>query len=181
MSNTNNISFISRSQFQKEKKRNVKLTHYYYVKQGINTGRRPELVGGGLVRSVGGWSEVLALRRRKESHAFDSRVLGDSDFVQELTSDLDDVIKMNLRISRQRIDLEELCDRVCKKKHVSLSELISGSRRRELVNARRIVSWTAVHELGYSGAEVARHLGVTNSCITRFLSSGEKPDIEGVL
>ena len=162
-------------------KRVRKNNYYHYVKQGVNTGRRPELVGGGLVRSVGGWSEVLALRRRKERHAFDSRVLGDSDFVQELTSDLDDVIKKNLRISRQRIDLEELSDRVCKKKHVSLAELISGSRRRDLVNARGIISWIAVHELGYSGAEVARHLGVTNSCVTRFLSSGEKPDINDVM
>ena len=126
-------------------------------------GHRPELVGGGLVRSLGGWSEVLALRTRKERHAFDSRILGDSDFVQEIKADLDDMIKKNLRVSGQRIDLEELCDRVCKKREVLLAELLSGSRRGELVKARRIVSWLAVNELGYSGAEVARHLGVTNS------------------
>ena len=162
-------------------KRDRKKKYIRYVREGINAGRRPELVGGGLVRSLGGWSEVLALRGRKERHAFDSRVLGDSDFVQELKSGLDDILKKNLRISGQRIDLKELCDRVCKKKDVSLAELISGSRRRELVNARKIVSWIAVRELGYSGAEVARHLGVTNSCITRFLSSGKKPDIEGFI
>lgn len=162
-------------------KRVCRRNYYKYVKNGIDAGSRPELVGGGLVRSLGGWSEVLALRTRKERHAFDSRILGDSDFVQEIKSDLDDIIKKNLRISGQRIDLEELCNRVCDKKNVSLSELISGSRRRELVNARRIVSWVAVHELGYSGAEVARHLGVTNSCVTRFLSSGEMPDIDGIL
>jgi hypothetical protein len=62
--------------------------------------------------------------------------------------------------------------------NVSLSKFDSVSRRRALVNARRIVSWLAVHELGYSRAEVARHLGVTNSCITRFLSLGEKPETE---
>ena len=162
-------------------KRVRKRNYYKYVREGIDVGRRPELVGGGLVRSLGGWSEVLAFRRRKEGHAFDSRILGDTDFVQEIKSGLDDMIKKNLRISGQRIDLEELCDRVCKKKNVSLAELISGSRRRKLVNARRTVSWIAVYELGYSGADVARHLGVTNSCVTRFLSSGEKPDIEGVI
>ncbi len=161
--------------------RDRRKNYYKYVVEGIDLGRRPELVGGGLVRSLGGWSEVLALRTRKERHAFDSRILGDSDFVQDIRTDLDDKIKKNLRISGQRIDLEELCDRVCKKRNVSLSELLSGSRRREPVNARRIISWLAVHELGYSGAEVARHLGVTNSCITRFLSSEEKPDIEGII
>jgi len=158
-----------------------KKNYYHYVKEGITMGRRPELVGGGLVRSLGGWSEVLALRRRREKHAFDSRVLGDSDFVQEIKSDLDDMIKKNLRISRHRITLEALSDRVCRKNNVSSAELMSGSRRHELINARRTVSWIAVHELGYSGADVARHLGVTNSCVTRFLSSGKKPEIEGVI
>jgi len=124
---------------------------------------------------------VLAVRNRKERHAFDSRILGDSEFIQELKTDLDDMIKKNLRISGQSIDLQALCDRVCKRRSVSLTELLSGSRRRELVNARRIISWLAVHELGYSGAEVARHLGVTNSCVTRFLASAEKPDIEGIM
>ena len=40
---------------------------------------------------MGGWSEVLAMRSRKEKNAFDSRVLGDSDFVQELKFNLDDL------------------------------------------------------------------------------------------
>jgi chromosomal replication initiation ATPase DnaA len=91
------------------------------------------------------------------------------------------MIKKNLRISGQRIDLKKLCDRVCKKEDISLAELISGSRGRVIVNARKIVSWAAVHELGYSGAEVASELGVANSCVTRFLSSGVKPDIEGLI
>ncbi len=62
-----------------------------------------------------------------------------------------------------------------------MGELCSGSRRREIVKARKIVSWIAVSELGYSGAEVARYLGVTNSCVTRFLSSAEKPDVNDIM
>lgn len=147
-----------------------------YVEEGIDAGRRSELVGGGLIRSLGGWSEVSASRARKERHAFDSRILGDSGFVNEIKSELNDTMKKNLRVSGQQIDLEELCKIVCIKNKTSLSELCSGSRRREIIKARRVVSWLAVCELGYSGAEVARHLGVTNSCITRFLSSGDKPE-----
>jgi len=104
-----------------------------------------------------------------------------SESVQEIKTDLDDMIKKNLRVSDQRIDVEELCNRVCKKKNISKAELLSGSRRREPVKARRIISWVAVHEVGYSGAEVARHLGVTTSCITRFLALEEKPDIVGII
>ena len=32
-----------------------------YVKKGIDKGQRPELVGGGLIRSKGGWSQVKSL------------------------------------------------------------------------------------------------------------------------
>lgn len=34
-----------------------------YVKRGIDLGRRPDLTGGGLVRSVGGWATVRSMRR----------------------------------------------------------------------------------------------------------------------
>ena len=45
------------------------------------------------------------------------------------------------------------------------------------MEARGIVSWIAVRELGYSGADVARYLGVTNSCVTKSVSSEKKPDM----
>ncbi|OEU60051.1 MAG: hypothetical protein BBJ57_08035 [Desulfobacterales bacterium PC51MH44] len=35
-----------------------------FVKKGIDQGRRPDLVGGGLIRSLGGWSAVKALALR---------------------------------------------------------------------------------------------------------------------
>jgi hypothetical protein len=38
-----------------------------------------------------------------------------------------------------------------------------------------------VRELGYSGAEVARYLGVTNSCVTRIVTSGTKPPVEELI
>jgi predicted transcriptional regulator len=46
------------------------------------------------------------------------------------------------------------------------------------VEVRRVLSWIAVKEFGYSGAEVARYLGVSNSCVTRAVLSGEKPEIK---
>ena len=117
-----------------------------FVKKGIDVGRRPELVGGGLIRSLGGWAEVLALRARGERQVSDQRVLG-----------------------------------VCDVDGVSIGELRSGSRRREIVNARGVFSWLAVRELRYSGAEVARFLGVTTSCVTRAVSSGKEPKIKRYL
>ena len=152
-----------------------------YVRKGVRRGRRPELVGGGLIRSLGGWSEVIAFRKRGEKQMADQRILGDSDFVCGVVSGLDDFIKKNLRLSGQRKDIAALAKEVCKRYDISAGELESGGRRHAVVKAREVVSWIAVRELGYSGADVARYLGVSTSCINRLISSGKKPDVRDLV
>ena len=52
----------------------------HYVEVGMGQGRLDELTGGGLIRSVGGWSEVKRLRRMGKDHVMsDERILGDSE------------------------------------------------------------------------------------------------------
>jgi hypothetical protein len=59
--------------------------HYRaFVAEGVRQGRRPELQGGGLVRSAAGWAAVRALRRGREAYAADERILGGSDFVERI-------------------------------------------------------------------------------------------------
>jgi hypothetical protein len=50
-----------------------------------------------------------------------------------------------------------------------------------VVEARGLISWIAVRELGSFGADVARYLGVTNFCMTRFVASGQKPDVDDLI
>jgi hypothetical protein len=53
-----------------------------YVGEGVEQGRREDLTGGGLIRSLGGWSEAKRLRGRCREHVMsDERILGDSEFV----------------------------------------------------------------------------------------------------
>ena len=158
------------------KTRSGKSNYLKFIQQGIELGSRPELVGGGLIRSLGGWAEVLALRGRDEKQVSDQRILGDGEFVATVLSEIDDLGKMNLRLATKKMDLSSFAKRLCKVRGVSIGELRSGSRRHEIVEARRVFCWLSVKELGYSGAEVARYLGVTTSCVTRAASSGEKPE-----
>jgi len=130
---------------------------------------------------MGGWSAVLPSRRRNEREVADQRILGDGEFVKQVISGFDDLVKKNLRLSRQRIDIKALAKKkVSERYNVSIGELRSGGRRRAVVKARRAMSWIGVRELGYSGADVARYLGVTNSCVTRMISAGEKQDIDDI-
>jgi REP element-mobilizing transposase RayT len=55
-----------------------------FVRDGIDHGSRPELVGGGLVRSHDDWSQVVSFRRKGDSVSSDARVLGGSEFVDRI-------------------------------------------------------------------------------------------------
>ena len=133
-------------------------------------------MGGGLIRSTGGWAEVLSARRRTVMQVFDQRVLRDDDFVKRVLTEANTFTKENLRLGDKSVALPALAARVCAVHEVSLGELRSGSRRREIVEARQAFSWLAVKELGHSGAEIARYLGVTTSRVTRTISQGERPE-----
>ena len=146
-----------------------------FVEEGIAQGRRTDLVGGGLIRSLGVWAEVLSVRRRKERQAYDQRVLGDDEFVKRVLSEANDLAKENLRFRPNSMVLPSLAERVCRVQEVSLGELRSGSRRHEIMETRRVFSWLAVKELGYSGAAVARYLEPVPSFLSiDFIEGGGK-------
>lgn len=106
------------------------------------------------------------------------RILGDGEFVQSVLSQMDDLGKENFTLATRRLDLPTLADKVCNVHGILLGELGSGSRRHEILEARRILSWLAVKELGYRGAKVARYLRVTTLCVDRAVSSGQRPKRE---
>jgi chromosomal replication initiation ATPase DnaA len=81
---------------------------------------------------------ILGARKQIGSHRRVS--LGDSEFVQDVISGLDDLVKKNLRLSGQRINMAALAQQVCQNYNISLGKLRSGSRRREVAEARGSIS-----------------------------------------
>ena len=45
---------------------NARRFYSEFVKKGVSEGKRPELVGGGLIRSLGGWVAAKALKGTKD-------------------------------------------------------------------------------------------------------------------
>lgn len=160
---------------------NARRAYYRFIAAGLSMGRKPELVGGGLVRSRGGWSEVTALRRRGDQSACDPRILGDGEFMYAIVGQMEERVRQNLRFSQSKPEIGYVCRHICDAYDVSAGELCSGSRRRPVVMARGALAWVAVRELGYSGADVARYLGVSTSCITRSVATGHPPDVGALL
>jgi chromosomal replication initiation ATPase DnaA len=96
--------------------------------------------------------------------------LGDGEFVEKVIEEWDEVGRANLRLSQVRKSLSLLAQQVCENWRVTQEELRSGSRRQVVLKAREEFAQMAVKGLGYSGAEVARYMGVTGSCVTRIVA-----------
>jgi len=152
-----------------------------FVSDGIALGSRPELVGGGLVRSLGDWSQVVSLRRKGEAASSDARILGGSAFVDRLLSEMEKQESETLRMWPGKSDLPTLLARIAKGEEVEASAIRSGVRKREVVRARKMLCQIAVRRMGYQGAEVARFLGVSTSAANRLVSQKELTENERYL
>ena len=155
------------------KRRKAVEKYEQYVQEGVSLGKRPQFVGGGLIRSLGGWSQVLSLRRKGDKIASDERVLGGDEFIQNLMSEAEEKEKQTLRLGREVPDLPSLAKRIVRGAGVEERELCSGIRKRGVGRARRLFCQLAIGKMGYSGAQVARFLGVTTSSVNRLAVSEE--------
>ncbi len=141
-----------------------------FLKGGIAKGRRPELVGGGLIRSLGGWSEVKSLRRHGEGRLTDERILGSGDFVMKILQGADDKLKKQFSADERREKMNKVIKKICKKEGVNISELESGSRRGRVSEARSQIVCRLVETYGIPLAEVARHVGVSTSAVCKIIT-----------
>jgi REP element-mobilizing transposase RayT len=140
-----------------------------YVKKGIGEGRRPELVGGGLIRSQGGWSAVKAMRRSGGRELSDERILGNGEFVERILKEADAKIRYQLPVKEHNEKIDEWIAKICKDEKVFLEELTGGSRRKEVSRVRGQIAIGLVKEHGIALAEVARRIGVCTSAISKII------------
>ena len=140
-----------------------------FVEAESRIGKKSELTGGGLIRSLGGWSEVKALRKRGEQQLGDARILGDGDFVKEVLDQAEYNVKCQLStLDRKRCAVVEV-QRQCEARDVSIVLLQSGSRQSGLSRLRKEVADTLVREYGLSLAETARLLGISTSGVAEIV------------
>ena len=128
-------------------------------------GRRPELVGGGLIRSLGGWSRVLSLRGKGERVEHDSRILGGGDFVKEILREADKRLRRQMKNKKEKDSIDRVIKKMCTEAGVKEEELRSGGKRRGVTKVRGEVASYLNKEMGLSMAEIARNLGVGTSAI----------------
>lgn len=151
-----------------------------YIKKGIDLGRRPELVGGGLIRSLGGWDEVKKIRLSgKDRIKSDQRILGESDFVSDILSESEGQFSRKYRLKNLGYDFEKVVDRVSILFQVEKDYIIGRGRQKDRVMARDLLCYWSVVELGMSMVDLARKFNITPAAVSFAVQRGEKMVKEG--
>jgi putative transposase len=141
-----------------------------FVKKGIEQGARPDLQGGGLVRSAGGDKRGLLGRKREGREWGDERILGSGDFVSEALSKAGEEWESQ---TGPRPPLEALIEAVAEIFEISSQQLKSRSRKRSIVDARSVFARIAVRNHGYKGTEVSQALSFSLPSVSRIVENGE--------
>ena len=145
--------------------------YHAFVLAGLASDAQPDLDGGGLRRSAGGWENLTHLRAGRERWRFDERVLGSSAFVERV------IASAPLPAPRPRgaealVIVERLCQHVALHCGVGAAEIRSRSLRRPVVTARAIVSHCAVTHFGLTLTATAAALSVSRQTVLRGVTAG---------
>jgi putative transposase len=157
-----------------QRKTGARRNYREYVGEGEEQGRRPELVGGGLIRSLGGWEGVQGLGRWRGRFKGDERILGESEFVGQVLKASGEGMERRYGWRAKGIDLDRIIGRVGEIFGIKREEMKGGGKDKKEVAARSVVSYWAVRELGVSVTEVARRLGVTQPAVSQAVRRGAR-------
>ncbi len=152
-----------------QKEADAKKSYRDFVEKGIARGNRPDLTGGGLIRSMGGWSVVKSMRNSGVKEKGDERILGSGEFVSEMIKNAEGKVKRQLPAMELQKRIKDEIENHCRKESVPAETLQSGSRRSPLPKLRREIALKLVNEFGVSLAETARQLGISTSAVAQVL------------
>ena len=148
-------------QFDDDEKKARKKYHDF-VTDGIALGRRNELVGGGLKRR-------MTLSGPHDYEPYDERILGSGDFVEEVWQETENP-QPDPQIPPS---LEEIIEQVSAFWGIPADSVRQGSKQRQISNTRGVVCFIAVRVFGYTGADLTKHIKLSESGVVLAARRGE--------
>ena len=154
--------------------KNARKRYLKFIIKGMNQGRRPELTGGGLLRSVGGWSSLKAMRSLNIRVKGDERILGSGEFVEKVLKRANEKLELQATYEARGITFDTLMDLVSNHFGIASSDLVTNSKVVPISKARAVLCYLCVRKLRISGAEVARRLNISPSAVSKAVLRGQK-------
>lgn len=154
------------------------LAYRQFLRDGWSQGRRPDLEGGGLLRSVGGINNALQLRRLGKRQMNDVRILGSGDFVERILREADQEENLQAHM-RKQWTLPALTQAVCAFYEIPSERLAQSTRQRSVSNARAVLSCVAREWLGIKGSRLQRLLGLSSAGLSKGYEKGRELLVDG--
>ncbi len=145
-----------------------------FVSSGVKAGRKPELTGGGLIRSVGGWRALKSLGNMGIHFKSDERILGDSDFAEKVLGDAAEEMEHRYHLKAEGYDFDTVAKRVSDIFNMKVQRILSPGKQPDRVMARSVLAYWAVRELGISETSVGKQLSLSQSATSRAVQRGEQ-------
>ena len=153
----------------------ARMAYRSYVEKGITLGKRPELVGGGLIRSLGGWDEVKKMRLGGQDRIkSDQRILGESEFVNDVLLESEKQFARKYRLKSLGYDFERVVERVSEIFQLKKEYITGKGRQQDRVMSRDLLCYWAAVELGMSMVDLARKFDLTPAAVSCAVQRGEK-------
>lgn len=149
-----------------------------FVADGVSQGKRSDLIGGGLIRSSGGWKKVLQNREASLESAGDERILGEGSFVEEVLRQTEEAFARRSDPLLQGVTFDELLKAAANHFDLKPEDLLHPGKQPLRVNGRSLLCFWAVRELGMTASTVGRKIGLTQSAVSRAVQRGEALSIE---
>lgn len=140
----------------------AKLEYEKFVKEGLNI--KEDFMGGGLIKSIGGLGAVLM---SNEKQMFDERILGNSDFVNNVLEQLEQTDGKK----RYFKDLNDLLNKLSKYYKVSCEDILK-TKIKEVRLARIALVYFANEYLGISATSVGKLMGITQAASSMLKKKG---------
>ncbi len=155
-----------------EDTRRAKNNYLRFLKDAKNKSSSINIAGGGLIRSHGGWENVKELRKEHIYCIGDERILGSSDFVENVLRFDDLGIDRREGLARKGWNLEKLALSICDQTGVTQEQLRSKARKGSLSEAKSMFCYLGSVELGFSLREVADYLFISQPSVSAWVKKG---------
>jgi putative transposase len=161
-----------------EKKRIARTRYRVYVEKGILDGKRPDLTGGGLLRSTGGWAVLKGLRKVGIRVKGDERILGDSDFVKNVLKSAEEELEQKYDLKARGYDFDRVAQRVAEVMEIETERVTAFGKSPQTVKARSLLCFWAHRKLGMTTIEIGRRLNISQSAVSRSSMRGQQIERE---
>lgn len=103
--------------------------------------KRQDLTGGGLIRSLRRWTNVIAMRKANLFQKSDERILGDGNFVEKVLSESQEQMEKKYQLSSQGVTIDTVLKISANLMNIEPELVFFPGKERSRVKARSLFTY----------------------------------------